>query len=187
LSLSIARKKPIGPATKAAVTVSLIVMLTGCAVPFPVYTVSSTNISTIRSAERSIELGPFTGDQASVSCRLQPITPEGGRTFAQYIRAAFADELVIAGNTPSKPKVPLSARLINIDVSCNSFDSNWEIELEVTVADQAPFVIKTVRRFDYTFLGAAMLPRAYQAYVPAIQDTVANVLTHPSVRRVLTQ
>jgi hypothetical protein len=156
-------------------------LLAGCAVPFPVYTVSSSNITTIRGADRTVELGAFTGDQNSVSCRLQPITPEGHKTFAEYIRAAFADELVIAGNLTTKPKVPLSARVVYIDVACNSLDSNWTIELEVSLPGQAPFLVKTVRPFEYTFFGAAMVPRAYQAFVPAVQDTVANVLAHPNV------
>ena len=141
--------------------------LTACAVPFPVYTVSSGNVATLRSSERSIELGTFTGGTTYVSCRLNQIQPEGGKTFAQYIRSAFNDELIIAGNTSVKPRVPLNVKLIYIDVSCNSTDSRWEIDLEVTLPGRDPFTVKTLRRFDYNFLGGVMLPRAYQAVHPA--------------------
>lgn len=164
-------------------TLVSIAALTACAVPFPVYTVSSSNIAAIRSAERPVELATFSGDNTSVSCRLQQISPEGGKTFAQYIRAAFNDELVIAGNTSTKPKIPLSIKLTNIDVSCNALDSRWEIDLEISVPGQEAFVVKTLRRFDYNFLGGVMLPRAYQAFVPTVQEAVANVLTHPTVRK----
>ena len=161
--------------------------LTACAVPFPVYTVSSGNISTLRSSERSIELGSFIGDTGSISCRLQQIQPEGGKTFAQYIRAAFNDELVIAGNLSTKPKIPLNVKLTYIDVSCNSIDSRWEIDLEVTLPGRDPFIVKTLRRFEYNFLGGVMLPRAYQAFVPTVQEAVANVLAHPEIRRAQSQ
>ena len=171
-----------------AVTIPAFVsLLAGCAVPFPVYTVSSSNISAIREAQRTLQLGQFSGNQSSVSCRLQPITPEGGKTFAQYIRAALADEIIIAGDTSTKSKVPISVQLVSIDVACNSLDSNWTIELEVTLPNDPPFAVKTVRSFEYSFLGSAMLPRAYQAFVPTVQEAVANVLAHPNVRRQLTQ
>ncbi len=161
--------------------------LTACAVPFPVYTVSSANVATLRSSERSLELGPFVGDTTYVSCRLNQIQPEGGKTFAQYIRSAFNDELIIAGNTATRPKVLLSVRLTYIDVSCNSTDSRWEVDLEVKLPGKDPFMVKTLRRFDYNFMGGVMLPRAYQAFVPTVQEAVANVLAHPEVRRVQSQ
>lgn len=162
-------------------------VLAACAVPFPVYTVSSGNIATLRSSERSLELGTFSGDAASVSCRLQQIQPEGGKTFAQYVRAAFNDELIIAGNQSTKSKIPINVKLVNIDVSCNAADSRWEIDLEVTLPGRSPFIVKTLRRFDYNFLGSVMLPRAYQAFVPTVQEAVANVLAHPEVRSAQSQ
>lgn len=161
--------------------------LAACAVPFPVYTVSSGNVATLRSSERSIELGTFTGNTASVSCRLQQIQPEGGKTFSQYIRAAFKDELIIAGNSSTKPKIPLNVKLVYIDVSCNSTDSRWEIDVEVTLPGQEPFTVKTLRRFDYNFIGGVILPRAYQAFVPTVQEVVSNVLDHPEIRRAQSQ
>lgn len=167
--------------------IASVAALSACAVPFPVYTVSSANVATIRSSERSIELGTFAGDTSYVSCRLNQIQPEGGKTFAQYIRSAFNDELVIAGNSSTKPKVPLNVKLFYIDVSCNSTDSRWEIDLEVTLPGRDPFTVKTLRRFDYNFLGGVMLPRAYQAFVPTVQEAVANVLAHPEVRRAQSQ
>ena len=148
---------------------------------------SSSNITAIRSGERPLELGTFSGDTTVVSCRLQQISPEGGKTFAQYIRSAFNDELVIAGNTSTKQKVPLNIKLTYIDVSCNALDSRWEIDLEVSVPGQEAFTVKTLRRFDYNFLGGVMLPRAYQAFVPTVQESVANVLAHPTVRKAQSQ
>ena len=48
---------------------------------------------------------------------MQQIQPEGGKTFAQYIRAAFNDELVIAGNLSTKPKIPLNVKLTDLGLA----------------------------------------------------------------------
>ena len=177
----------IGQNLRIVLALASVAALTACAVPFPVYTVSSSNITAIRSGERPLELGSFSGDTTSVSCRVQQISPEGGKTFAQYIRSAFNDELVIAANTSTKPRVPLSIKLTYIDVSCNAIDSRWEIDLEVSVPGQDAFTVKTLRRFDYNFLGGVMLPRAYQAFVPTVQEAITNVLAHPTVKRAQSQ
>lgn len=50
-------------------------LLTGCAVPFPVYAPSTKNVLALRTAPRSVQLGNFSGDQRSVSCRLQQSRP----------------------------------------------------------------------------------------------------------------
>lgn len=163
-------------------------VLAGCAVPFPAYTVSSSNIATIRAADRPIELGHFAGDQTFVYCHDFTFTPEGGKTFAQYIRAAFADELVIAGNTSTKPKVLLSARLSRIAVVCRGWEGRkWEIDLEVTLPDQPPFTVNTVHKFANLVFEPASQATAYHAFLPSVQETVANVLAHPNVRRAQAQ
>lgn len=158
------------------------VALTACAVPFPVYTVSSSNVTSIRATKNTVELSEFTGSQTSVSCRLQPISPEGGRTFAQYIRNAFNDELVIAGQKPELAKSKLTLQLKNIDVDCAIGQASWMLEADVTVGSQKPFSIKTVRNFDGNLAGAIVVNRAYQAFVPSVQQLITDIMAHPSFR-----
>ena len=158
------------------------VLLTACAVPFPVYTISSSNITSIRTARNTVELGDFTGSQVSVSCRLQPISPEGGRTFAQYIRNAFNDELIIAGQKPGLPKSKVTLQLKNIDVDCAMGQASWILEADVTVENQNPYSIRTVRNFDGNFAGAVVANRAYQAFVPSVQQLIADIMGHPAFK-----
>lgn len=167
---------------RRASSVVLPILLGACAVPFPVYTVSSANLTTIRAARNAVELGAFSGPQTSVSCRLQPISPEGGRTFAQYIRNAFNDELVIAGERPGLPRSRVSLQLKNIDVDCAAGTAAWVIEVDVTIANHRPFTVKTVRTFDGNLLGDVVLMRAYQAFVPSVQQLIADVMAHPTFR-----
>ncbi len=139
-------------------------------------------MTSIRAAHNAVELADFSGSQSSVSCRLQPISPEGNKTFAQYIRNAFNDELVIAGQKPGLPKSKLSVQIKNIDVDCAVGQASWTIEAEVAIGSQSPISIKTVRNFDGNFMGAVVLERAYQAFVPSVQQFIADVMAHPAYK-----
>jgi len=156
--------------------------LAGCAVPFPVYTVSSSNIASIRATQKAVELGDFSGSQTSVSCRLQPISPEGGRTFAQYIRGAFNDEIIIAGTRSGAAKSRVSLQLKNIDVDCAIGTAWWTIEVVVMIDGRPSFEVKTFRPFEGNFLGSVVLLRAYQAFVPTVQQLITDIMTHPTYR-----
>ena len=160
---------------KSTIAVAMIGILTGCAVPFPVYTISTNNISAIRNADRQIEVGEFQGGPSSVSCRLQPISPDGGKTFAKYIQDAFKDEIIVA-NARALPTVKVTAVVKSVDVDCAIVTGSWSIEMEVAVNGAPPFTVKTNRAFDGNLLGAVVLQRAYQAFVPTVQEAVTNIL-----------
>jgi hypothetical protein len=162
--------------------VSVIVMMctvSGCSVPFPVYSVSGRNVGTLRSIPNTIKLGQFTGEQKSVSCRLQPISPEGGGTFASYIRNAFNDEMIIAGITPTEAAMELNGRIKDVEVDCGIISASWVIEMELTIGAQPPFTVRTNRAFDGNYFGNVVLTRAYTAFVPTVQDFVNDVLMSP--------
>src|SRR5262249_23506053 len=151
--------------------------VSGCSVTFPVYSVSGRNVATIRSMPNTIKLGQFTGDQKSAMCRLQPITPEGGGTFATYIRNAFIDEMTIAGVTPSPDALELNGRLKTVEVDCGITSASWVIEMEMSIGNRPPFTVRTVRPFDGNYLGSVVVSRAYTAFIPTVQDFVNDTLT----------
>ena len=159
-------------------------ILTGCAVPFPVYTISTSNIVALRDANRLVKINTFKGSQTSVSCRLQPISPEGGRTFAKYIQDAFNDEIVVA-NPKNPPAITVDATLTNIDVDCAMGTASWTIEMDVSVNGQATFAAKVSRTFEGSFAGAIVGQRAYQAFVPTVQEAVKAIISHPTFQSAL--
>jgi hypothetical protein len=154
--------------------------VSGCSIPFPVYSVSGRNVGTIRTIPNTIKLGQFSGEQKSVWCRLQPISPEGGVTFASYIKNAFNDEIIIAGVTPTQGSIELNGTLRDIDVDCGMGSASWVIEMEFTLGAQPPFTVRTSRAFEGSFAGAVVGARAYQAFVPTVQDLVNDVLMNPA-------
>lgn len=172
-SEAVARQAPAWVATLA---------LTGCVVPFPTYSVSSHNVLAIRATQRTVELGDFLGNQTTTSCRLRRTGPDADRTFAQYIRAAFQDELVIAGPPPLRERSTLSMRITDVNVDCGNVWSSWTIEGEVRITNQLPYKVKVVRDFDGSFLADVVWQRANQAFVPTVQEFIAAVMAHPAYK-----
>jgi len=127
-----------------------------------------------------VRVGQFTGDQQTVSCRLRPIGPEGGGTFAAYIQNAFEEEATITGRRPAEGEVELRGVLRRVDVDCGIVEASWTIEMDMSIGEQPPFTVKTVRRFDGNYLGGVVFQRAYTAFVPSVQEFVHDVLASPA-------
>jgi hypothetical protein len=169
------------PALASSLVVAAVI-LAACAVPFQAYTISSSNISAIRSTQRNVELGEFIGQQASASCRLRRIGPDGDRTFAQYIRSAFNDELVIAGQPTARERSMVSLKMRDVDVDCGNIWASWTIEADVKIANQLPFTVKVVHEFDGNFIPDIVWQRANVAYVPAVQEFIAAIIANPAYK-----
>ena len=157
-------------------SLAIAVSLTGCSIPFPVYSPAGKNVQAIRSIPTDIEVGQFSGNDTSVSCRLQQIGPENGETFASYIAKAINEEIIIAGGVQHDSKVALSGSLKSIDVDCGTLYAAWTIVMDISVNNQPPFSVKTVHEFDGNFMGAVVFNRAHMAFVPTIQDVVNNII-----------
>ncbi|CAN5657071.1 hypothetical protein BH10PSE6_BH10PSE6_47030 [soil metagenome] len=157
-------------------------VLSGCSVPFPVYSVSGENVGLIRTLPVNVQVGEFRGSQKEVSCRLQPIGPEGNATFASYIQKALRDEVLIAGNTPRSRTVQITGTVKSVDVSCGIITASWTIDVDISVNGGQPVPIRTVRTFDGNYVGGVVATRAYQAFVPTIQQLVNEILSNPAVQ-----
>jgi hypothetical protein len=156
--------------------------LSACSVPFPVYSVSGENVGLVRNLPVNVQVGNFQGIQKEVTCRLQPIGPDGNATFATYIQKALRDEVLIAGNAPRAQTVQITGTVRNVDVSCGIITGSWTVEVDVSVNGGPPIPIKTVKTFDGNYVGGVVLMRAYQAFVPAIQQVVNEILSNPAVQ-----
>jgi hypothetical protein len=158
------------------------VLLSACSVPFPVYSISGENVGMIRTLPVNVQVGAFQGTQNSVSCRLQPIGPEGNATFAAYIQKALRDEVLIAGNAPRSRTVQITGTVKSVDVSCGIISASWTIDVDISVNGGPPVAIRTVKTFDGNYMGAVVATRAYQAFVPTIQQLVHDILSNPAVQ-----
>ena len=170
-----------------ALLLSGALMVWGCSLAFPVYSPSGKNVQAIRSLPTNVKLGQFLGDEKSVSCRLQPIAPESGETFASYIKSAFNEDMIMAGGKATTADLPLAGTLKNIDVDCGIISASWIIEMELTIGTHPPFMVKTVHPFDGNYFGGIVFQRAYTAFVPAVQRFINDVVTHPTFQEAVRQ
>jgi hypothetical protein len=154
----------------------------GCTAPFPVYSISAQNVETVRTFPFSIRTGSFAGDQKTVSCRLQPIGPESGETFAAYIKKALDSEMIIAGSNARSRPIEISSTVKEIDVDCGIISASWIIESIIRVNGGTPYTVRTVRPFDGNYIGGVVLGRAYTAFVPSIQQHINDILNSEPIK-----
>ncbi len=119
-------------------------------------------------------------------CRaFNPLSPPDNATFASFIGGAFKDEFIIANVYTENSPIELTGRLINIDMdSAGMTTGRWTIEMEMAVPESPPFVVKTVYPFKSGFAAYTVCENARNALVPAVQEFVKSVISHPTFRGV---
>ncbi len=170
----------------------------------PKYATSEANVRALRTARRSVELGEVSWAPSTdecelpripgtnppdcspsgkvVYCGLGPIKSEGERSFTQYFRSAFSDELAAAGHPASADRTRISMTLQKIEVYCHPWDYSWVFVVGVKIGEREPYTIKTVHKFDGSISGALTYQRARWAFMPAVQQTIAEIVQHPTFR-----
>lgn len=159
---------------------------TGCTNVSPRYSVSSDNALALRdlSSQTStkIRTGQFQGEDTSESCRGGSFEPPDHETFAFFIGEAFRDEFILSNVYAKNAPIVLSGRLIDIYLDAGMGEGSWEIEMEISVTGQPPFIIKEKHFFEGGFAAITVCENARSAFVPAVQDFVAAVIAHPTFR-----
>ncbi len=173
--------------------------------PFiPAYTISDSNVSVLRTARRSVELGEVSRVRTSGDCspsNLQGNSPPvdcapedkvvycgtgihsgADETFTQYFQSAFNQELAASEQPASPDRTKVSIALKKIDVYCFIGSHSWELEVIVTIGDRAPYTVKTAYSFEGAFSGALRYQRARHGFVPAVQKTISEIINHPTFR-----
>jgi len=163
----------------AATTVAV---LSGCAAPFPVYSAAGKNVAAVRELPRPLQVRAVSGSQSNATCRLVPIIPDGGKTYADYVRHAFDEEITMAGRPAGGSPLEVSLKLIKVDVDCGILEGAWVFDVELTVGRQAPVALRIQRPFDGNYIGTIVVDRATKAFVPSVQDLVQAVLRHPAMQ-----
>jgi hypothetical protein len=146
-------------------------------VQLPAYGILGAHLKAIRAIPAAISLGPFSSTAEDVSCRLSGISPPQGATYAQYIHDALYSEIDAAGiDTPLPRTITLSGTLKSIDVDCGMNEGTWTIEMAITIDNGAPITIRSTQTFDGAFLGEVVIDNARDAFVPATQTLIGDIL-----------
>jgi hypothetical protein len=177
-----------GQCLRPAVTLLVLVsFLTGCAPSISQrYYPSAKNAIALRAlaAQRAetLTVGRFRGGPETVWCRGAGISPPDRKSFAEFLRGAFIDELALAGLLTEASPLEFRANLKFLDVECNVGTGIWTIEFEYSIAEGPPAVVKKDYEFEGAYLGETVYRNAVQALVPAVQELIQTVVTSNDFR-----
>ncbi len=141
--------------------------------------VSSINVGTFK--------GPTTFDN---SCRAAgPISPPDGMSFEAYIQKALADELKVAGMFEDRsPKVTLTGVVEKLDLSSSRglTGGSWDIGLRVNSSNGKSTFVSEHYEFNSGFDALTACKQTAEAYLPAVQNLIGNLVKSADFRGLVT-
>lgn len=146
------------------------------------YSISAGNVVALKSYDAAeVGIGDFTATEpgkTSVMCRaVGPIPTPDGETFESYIRNALISEMQIAEIYSEQSDVVLTGNLNQILPS--SMSGTWDISLTVNSSNGKSFTVDESFKFKTSFYGETACNQTAQALMPAVQNVITQVVTHP--------
>ncbi len=173
--------------TAVAVSVAVLFVLSGCettnSIPYKASTANVISIQqTMQAQGKKVSVGNITmapGIEESPLCRLQgPVKVAPGKSLSQYIKDAFQEELFMAQvYQPNAPAV------INGQIDALSFSSvspaSWDIKMSVKSNVSDGYSVSVKYPFDTSWTAYSACKNVADAFGPAVQDLLKQVVTHP--------
>jgi len=171
----------------AACAIMLATALSGCETTNSIpYKASVTNVisiqQTLQEKGKKVSIGTISlapGVEESPLCRLMgPVVVAPGKTLPTYIKEAFQEELFMAQvYSPNAPSV-IDGRLEKLSFSSIS-PANWEITLSVKSNVSDGYTVSAKYPFDTSYTAMSACKNVADAFGPAVQDLIKQVVTHP--------
>ncbi len=108
-----------------------------------------------------------------------------GESFEEYIRKAFIADLDIAEVYSAAAPVTLTGRLDAIDFSSGLTDAAWDIALTISSSNGKSLSVDNHYSFAGNFVGEVACNQTAQALMPAVQDLIGKMITHPDFAALL--
>ena len=170
-----------------AFAIPLVSTLSGCETTNSIpYKASTSNViaiqQTLKSQGKQVSLGSVQmapGVEESPLCRLMgPVQVAPGKTISQYIADAFQEELFMAQvYQPNAPTV------IEAQVEALSFSSvspaAWNVTMSVKSNHSKGYTIMVKYPFDTSWTAYSACKNVADAFGPAVQELLKNVVTDP--------
>ncbi|SFE80567.1 hypothetical protein [Paracidovorax wautersii] len=172
---------------KLIFSVVALAALSGCAYNVSPYGAAVSNVESLKSQKLgAVSVGKFQSSEpgkASITCRAAgPVTVSP--SFETYIENAFIDELKLAGAyNPSSPLV-LTGKLEKIDFSSGISDGNWSFTLVLSNSRGESFTTQSIFGFSGSFVADKACQEVAQAFGPAVQKLVGDVVRNPKFRQI---
>lgn len=161
-------------------------LMSGCANKVPNYSNSPQNIRAVKNLAPSVSpvnIAKFSATdegESKVMCRLAtPIGTPDGVTFAKYIEDALVTEMEMGNLIDPKSKITITGHLDDVYGSTTLGNAYWEFKVKVSSSNGKS--IDIVSRYDYesSFTAYSACSEMQRSYLPAVQQLVNTIVTHP--------
>ncbi|MBC7709478.1 MAG: hypothetical protein H7203_05430 [Rhizobacter sp.] len=174
-------------AAKSLLVVAITALVAGCQTTNSIpYKASTANVISIQQSLQasgkkvslnSVGLAP--GVEESPLCRLAgPVVVSPGRSLSTYIKDAFQEELFMA-----QVYQPNSANIIDGRLEALSFSSvspaAWNIAMSVRSTTGAGYAVSVTFPFGTSWDASSACKNVADAFGPAVQELLKQVVTHP--------
>lgn len=168
---------------KVAISLSLLLIVTGCAVPVDRYSATADNQTKIGTFKNKFNVDKFTATKTDykVMCRLaNNVEMPDGRSFESYIQAAMIEELKMAGAYSKDSNILIKGHLNNTDVSSGVTDAHWTFDLTISNSTGKSFTINHKRKYSASFMGGiACGSDMPKSFLPTVQELIGEIINHP--------
>jgi hypothetical protein len=162
-------------------------LASGCAYNASPYGASVRNVDAIKAVQmKPVAVAPFKSAKpglTTITCRAAgPVTV--APSFEGYIEKAFIDELKLAGAYNPASDITLSGNLESVDFSSGMSDGNWTFSLAVSNSRSQGFTTKSTFPFAGSFVADKACQEVAQAFGPAVQKLIEDVVKNPQFKQI---
>jgi hypothetical protein len=143
----------------------------------------------VKTLDIRVKLNQFTAEQGIIgpvtrNCRLVgPIDPTPGKSIPQFIRDAFESELYEVGIYASDAEVVIDGNLDGFGL--NTLSGYWDISMTFSSNKSDGFQVSTRYEFSSSYIAYHACLNAANAFTPAVQKLLGEVVRHPNFRELL--
>jgi hypothetical protein len=145
------------------------------------YSISVDNVTALKALTGTqINIGKFTAtqpDQTKKWCRgfVNIVCPDS-KTFEEYIRKAFIDELKLANLYSQNSSVTLTGNFDKIDFS--SIAGTWYLVATIKSSNGKAISINDTYSYESNLSGVSTCSHTAQVFKPAVQNFISRIIKH---------
>jgi len=153
------------------------------------YNANIDNINNMKSIKGKVNIGSFTAKekaQSAIMCRGAGDVGFADKTpFVKYIKNALVTELKHAGKYNKNSKITINGYLDSIDFNSNMGTANWIFKLKASSNNSKSITVNTKYEFEGSFIADRACSEMAQAFVPAVQKLINDIIKHKNFRALL--
>jgi hypothetical protein len=162
-------------------------LLSGCETTNSIpYKASTSNVIAIQqnlqAQGKKVSVGAIRfapGVKEQPLCRLMgPVNVAPGKSLSQYISEAFQEELFMAQVYQTNAPTVIEGRIDSLSFSSVT-PASWNISMSVKSNNSVGYTVNVNYPFDTSWTAVSACQNVANAFAPAVQPLLRQVVTHP--------